>query len=450
MGGVMRTADARPTKEFFVENLTRDLSVEDAILDLLDNSIDSFVRSRNLEITAASLKTLQGPLTTSAEKLGMGSVSITFSKDEFRIEDDCGGITLEQAEHGVFRHGSTDLSHTGLLGIYGIGLKRAIFKIGKTIEIASMTPSGGFKTSIDVPTWIKKQDDWTFELEEVPVSQETTGRNGTSIRIAALTEDAEARAKDPTFLISVRQSISTSYALFLDKFVEVTLSGYPVPPLALPIGFSEELVPGFKRLSIDDVSAELLAGISADAESASANAGWYVICNGRVVLRANKAVETGWGISPMPQFHNKFNRFLGIALLFSQNPSRLPWSTTKRGINTDSYLYQTIRSEMGVLGRPVTGFLNKLYPSEPVESPMEREMVKGLTAQSLDDATQGTDRAFEPKGKKRKASEQTSVQYKVSKSDLAKAARALGNPSLPGKEVGERTFRYFLKHEVGE
>lgn len=444
----MRTADARPTKEFFVENLTRDLSVEDAILDLLDNSIDSFVRSRNLEITAASLKTLQ-PFTTSAEQLGRGSVSITFSKDEFSIEDDCGGISLEQAEHGVFRHGSTDQSHSGLLGIYGIGLKRAIFKIGKTIEISSMTHSGGFKTSIDVPAWIKKQDDWTFELEEVPV-RETTNRYGTSIRIRALTDDAEARAKDPTFLTSVIHSISTSYALLLDKFVEVTLSGYRVPPLALPIGFSEELVPGFKRLSIDGVSAELLAGISADAESAFTNAGWYVICNGRVVLRANRGVETGWGISPMPQFHNKYNRFLGIALLFSQNPSMLPWSTTKRGINTDSYLYQTIRSEMGVLGRPVTGFLNKLYPSEPVESPMEREMVKGLTAQSLDVATQGTERPFEPKRKGRKASEQISIQYKVNKSDHAKAARALGNPSLPGKEVGERTFRYFLKHEVSE
>lgn len=37
--------DARPVKSFFVSMLTRDISLYDAILDLLDNCVDGIVRS---------------------------------------------------------------------------------------------------------------------------------------------------------------------------------------------------------------------------------------------------------------------------------------------------------------------------------------------------------------------------------------------------------------------
>ena len=37
--------DASPVKRFFVEMLTRDIQIEDAILDLLDNCVDGILRS---------------------------------------------------------------------------------------------------------------------------------------------------------------------------------------------------------------------------------------------------------------------------------------------------------------------------------------------------------------------------------------------------------------------
>ena len=39
-----KTANGQPTKEFFVEMLTRDIELNDAILDLLDNCLDGVVR----------------------------------------------------------------------------------------------------------------------------------------------------------------------------------------------------------------------------------------------------------------------------------------------------------------------------------------------------------------------------------------------------------------------
>ena len=38
------TVDASPVKSFFVEMLTRDIELGDAILDLLDNCVDGILR----------------------------------------------------------------------------------------------------------------------------------------------------------------------------------------------------------------------------------------------------------------------------------------------------------------------------------------------------------------------------------------------------------------------
>ena len=46
----MATVDASPTKEFFIKMLTRDIALEDAILDLLDNCLDGIVRIKGNEL----------------------------------------------------------------------------------------------------------------------------------------------------------------------------------------------------------------------------------------------------------------------------------------------------------------------------------------------------------------------------------------------------------------
>ena len=83
------------------------------------------------------------------------------------------------------------------------------------------------------------------------------------------------------------------------------------------------LNPALKTFPIDDhgearVNVKLIAGIG---RSLPKEAGWYVICNGRVVLEADTRPVTGWGHFDedadavlMPRFHNQFARFRGIAI----------------------------------------------------------------------------------------------------------------------------------------
>ncbi|MCC3531261.1 MAG: hypothetical protein JGK21_25085 [Microcoleus sp. PH2017_22_RUC_O_B] len=86
------TLNASPTKSFFVEMLTRDIELEDAILDLLDNCIDGIQR------TIKDHHSSEKPYDCFWAKL-------TFSNESFTIEDNCGGIPIDVAQNYAFRMG---------------------------------------------------------------------------------------------------------------------------------------------------------------------------------------------------------------------------------------------------------------------------------------------------------------------------------------------------------
>ena len=134
-------ADGKPTKAFFSDMLTRDIELKDAVLDLLDNCVDGLMRS----IPPAKLKD-ERPYASHWAKL-------TFSRDRFIIEDNCGGIDRALARNSAFRMGRTSLdlaNHKDIptVGTYGIGMKRAIFKMGRSAMVSSVTKTDAFKVVI--------------------------------------------------------------------------------------------------------------------------------------------------------------------------------------------------------------------------------------------------------------------------------------------------------------
>src|SRR5687768_14516251 len=94
VGGIMSdVANANPTKNFFIEMLTRDITLEDAILDLLDNCIDSLSRTKDLPLSETLLDAkVATKISHRFKKQGLPKVDIQFDEDEFSITDNCGGI----------------------------------------------------------------------------------------------------------------------------------------------------------------------------------------------------------------------------------------------------------------------------------------------------------------------------------------------------------------------
>ena len=135
-------AHAAPTKEFFVRMITKDIDLEDCILDLIDNCLDGARRS---SANAPDAKRYAG-----------FAARIEVTLDRFKIEDNCGGISVDQAIDYAFHFGRRKDAPPGdhAIGLYGIGMKRAIFKIGNSISIRSSTVDDSFGTHIDVDAWL--------------------------------------------------------------------------------------------------------------------------------------------------------------------------------------------------------------------------------------------------------------------------------------------------------
>lgn len=104
-------ADASPTKTFFVRMLTRDITLDDCILDLVDNSIDGAWESSGEKPSALIVD----------EALADYSIEITVDSERFKISDNCGGITLEEAVNYAFTFGRkpTERQAEYSVGVYG-------------------------------------------------------------------------------------------------------------------------------------------------------------------------------------------------------------------------------------------------------------------------------------------------------------------------------------------
>lgn len=439
-------ASAQPEKRLFISLLTRDISLLEAVLDLVDNSINSAIlkQKRPLDKAQDYINLLEVKETKKTP-----SINIEFDNNRFVIDDTCGGISLKLAQNEVFKFGkaedeaNVDESDGDRLSVYGIGLKRAIFKLGDHIEISSNHSKRGFEMDLRVNKWQRTpQQEWS-----IPITAKEPDRDqpyGTKISVTDLHENISKRLTDDSFEGELRERLSKTYAYFAGRIVNITVNNRLVD--AADLKFGENIAS--ESFTVEDVDAAVLAGISIPAGKShtSEAAGWYIFCNGRGVAFADKSNLTGWGTF-LPTYQPKFRPFLGIVFFASVDPESLPWTTTKSAINQESEVWQHALRVMNLSGRQVTSFLTSRYPEDGVQISMtDLTDTAGKEASALKSLTI-PQRSFVPtKPRKRK----TSIQIKVLEEDINKIKKYLGKKHMSNVDVGHYIFEYFLTNVVEE
>jgi hypothetical protein len=435
-------ASAFPHKQFFLEMFTRDIALEDCILDLIDNSIDSLVRNKNIDPARDILKK---PTT----KAGSPShkIVLNLSDKEVSISDDCGGIPRTLIDE-VFSFGHHPDAELGQLGAYGIGLKRAIFKIANEFELDTRTNGQGFRTSVDLQKWAKKDtkpEDWNIPIELTSTPKGKAA--GTIIKFTTLRDEVKMRLRDGAFLGRVASAIAQTYCLFLENSIRVELNTKIVEPIEIPLGSSTSIKPGQVEFTKGTVKVQIIASLAArHPDWAYERAGWYVLCNGRVVIGADKSDLTGWG-EALPNFHSKYNGFVGVVIFRSRDPLALPWTTTKRGLNRESAVFQSARVEMNLLARPLISFLNDMYKSELSEEPAERRIAERVVLRDIRDMPKRKKDVFQVLKKPPAARSSVKVQFEAGINEIDKIKKAIRQPSWGANKVGRFTFDHYIKTE---
>jgi hypothetical protein len=440
-------ADASPTKEFFVHTITKDVTVLECILDLIDNCLDG---ARNHLYRS-------GQIDEAAEAVNYEGFwcNVSISKETFIIEDNCGGISIDKAKNYAFRFGRRknyegDAGHS--IGLYGIGMKRAILKLGRQISICSSTDDEAFRIDIDVDEWLRTpESDWTFELEEV----EPSDYPGTRIIVEDLNDGIGRRFANRPFEKSLVRSLERDYAMILDDGFTIRVNDREVPPFAYNFRLGDSIKPvHFEYDDESDVKVEITAGmiepppddVGAEFFETARNTvdyyGWFVVCNDRVVLDADITKKTIWGTDNFPKWHQQYNGFMGIISFSAEDPSKLPWTTTKRDVDEESGVYRRALVRMRKVTRPYIDYTQARKKNRE-KAREEENSASSIAMVDLpkNDKMELPDIEEEPKVK------MVNVLYKKPKDLVKRVAKALGIPSASNAEVGRRTFDFFVEIE---
>lgn len=357
--------DASPVKSFFVSMLTRDIKLEEAILDLLDNCVDGILRSGG---------------SNGARPYKGFRADIKFDADSFSISDDCGGIPWSLHDY-AFRMGRAPdrpADAPGSVGVYGIGMKRTIFKIGQRCLIS--TRSGDHQYEVEItPDWIYDESDWKIPVRPAEISSK---RDGTDIVIGDLYPGIAKMFDEGSnaFQSELYRMVETHYAYIMDKGFKVTINGDSVKPRTTKIVYDARRNAGdnsirpfvFKTTTDDGVDVYLAVGFTrpippeseiAEEQEAlrysSIDTGWTILCNDRAVLHCDQSELTGWGEAGVPRYHTQFIAISGIVEFKSEDPGKLPTTTTKRGVDASSTLYLQTKNKMREGMRLFINYTNK-------------------------------------------------------------------------------------------
>lgn len=437
-------ADASPEKRLFISLITRDIPLVAAFLDLIDNAINAAVEPASHRLLTAEdyLKLFQDESVRPTVDIFLG-----VSSDRVQISDTALGISATTAAEHVFKFGrATDEAHAGdRLSVYGIGLKRAMFKLGNKIAIHSDHADGGFDLKLNVSEWAKlTKQPWTFDI--TPRQPAIEGTTGTKITIEELYDDSKRRLSDGIFLGQLREAIGKTYAFYLAKFVNIYVNDEKIDGINIEIGSNH----ASDDFSVGDVSCAITAGIGIPQAGSfrDRSSGWFVFCNGRTVISADKTPLTGWGGLGLPIFQPKHRPFLGTVFFVSTDAEKLPWTTTKSGINEDSAIWQEAKRHMTTVGRVVVSFLDGRYTDEGTEVASADLQEAAGTRVSVMSAAVSQKRVFDTP--KRPPPVNMRIQYDVKVTEVKRIEEYLGRPGMGGAEVGRHTFHYFLRNEVGE
>lgn len=335
-------AQASPTKQFFVSMLTRDISLADAILDLLDNCLDGALRiAHGTEVNYAN-----------------HFVKIEMAGDHFLISDNCGGIPREVAKNYAFKMGREPDderdSDSETIGMYGVGMKRAIFKMGRNALVRTRYGQNTFEVPI-TSEWLDAKNWDPLPINEPTEVSENLDEPGTTIHVSDLYEGVSRHFANAAFENEVRTAIAEHFTMFLQCGLKVELNNAPVEPVRVEVLVStdEECpAPYIYQKTINDVKVSVTVGLNTgkslgdddeddagfERDRSSATAGWTVLCNDRAVIVGDKSRLTGWG-DGIPLYHPQFAIITGIIEFRSKRADKLPVTTTKRALDTSSNVW---------------------------------------------------------------------------------------------------------------
>lgn len=342
------TYDLSPDKLEMFKSQSEDLSLIDAVKELVDNAIDNWTR------------------TTERDKAA--TVRIDIDESTTRVWDNTGGVPSEEIQ-ALFAPGEArEEPPEWSIGGYALGAKKAISRLGGLGEgtfnlahIKSRTPKAekayGYNIDRD---WFEKSD-WDVERKKFSSLQE-----GCTEVIVGASE----QLWDDDNVLELQRELSRTYTKFLAGDAQGQSTDFKI------VLGSEEIEPTkgvewsyitlgnlyprrYTNIELDPsylstpIQMELEVGLMLNEDAQESGTDIYF--QDRLVINSSTSEEGGFGTdeTAIGRFTSKNERFKArIDLITAGDASELPWDTQKKNIDRTSRISSVMYSKVKKLANP--------------------------------------------------------------------------------------------------
>jgi hypothetical protein len=300
--------DGTPNKRLFW-SIIQDYSLETSICELVDNALDLYLRGK--QETPVFIK-----------------IDLDGDRQLIRIEDNAGGVRESDLELLIRPGGTGNSRDEDVIGMFGVGSKRAVVALGENTIIRSRYENAkSFQIDID-SDWLES-DSWDIPAYHIePIAERTTKVEVSKLRRTISSED-EQILRDHLSATYGRYLASRKFQILLNRktLSPITFEEWAYPPNFLPRDFKFELPTDEDQ----KLRVHIIGGLVRKRERGLDDYGVYFYCNDRLIAKELKDRSVGYisGKAGIPHSDASLCR----VIVRIEGPAKfMPWNSTKSAI----------------------------------------------------------------------------------------------------------------------
>ena len=333
---LLTTIDGTPKKRVFL-SIISDYDLKTGICELIDNALDF----QHTNGTASKL---------------LVSVLLDHERQLIQVQDNAGGVEESDAELLVSPGASRNDMGEPLIGIFGVGSKRAGVALGELVEIRTRHATGK-SIAIDLTKEWVESPNWDLDIFEVPdITPDTTIVEITKVRQPFSPSDVE----------SVRRHLAETYSWFIEQGCTIELNGEVLSPVKFDAwAYPPDYPPREAQFKIEPapgrhLDVTLTAGLVLDRNPEADNYGVYFYCNNRLIVKEVKVRDVGYFVSAEAGVPHPDASLCRVLVQFQGSPELMPWNSSKSAINFGDPAYAQIRQRVIDFASYYTGLSRRL------------------------------------------------------------------------------------------
>lgn len=311
--------DGTPVKRMFW-SIISDYGLQTGICELVDNALDLWRTNR--ERTALRVE-----------------IELNIPQQIITISDNAGGVKQDELQRLIVPGGSGNSPEAHLIGIFGVGSKRAGVALGENVKIRTRHKrAGSYEIEVSTP-WLQS-DDWTLPYYEIPeIKPSTTFVEISRLRNPITDDDVE----------SMRAHLGETYDWFIQRGCIIEVNGTPVQARSFenwtfPKGHSPKCAQFDIELTKGNpITVEITGGLIADRVPDADNYGAYFYCNERLIVKELRDRQVGYFVSAEAGVPHPDASLCRVIVRMEGPAQHMPWNSSKSGINYGHVAFGTIR-----------------------------------------------------------------------------------------------------------